>query len=84
MWSPALAIPRAPLTLDGFIRLYSRPKLNLLENDRHSERRDAERSMISSLIEFAWIHLIQTMWLALLLYWMLGMGGLKAVERRES
>ncbi|MCL5798798.1 MAG: hypothetical protein M1574_01560 [Gammaproteobacteria bacterium] len=56
----------------------------MLENDGHPERRDAERSMISSMIEFAWIHLIQTMWLALLLYWVLGMGGLKAAERRES
>lgn len=40
--------------------------------------------MISSMIQFVWIHLIQIMWLALLLYWVLGTGGLKAVERRES
>lgn len=40
--------------------------------------------MISSMIQFVWIHLIQIMWLALLIYWVLGTGGLKAVERRES
>lgn len=40
--------------------------------------------MISSMIQFVWIHLIQIMWLALFLYWVLGTVGLKAVERRES
>ena len=36
------------------------------------------------MIQYIWIHLIQIMWLALLIYWVLGTGRLKAVERRES